>query len=355
MSYPNLFKLSSARQLIFGMLFIAVCGCDDEKPLKKIEITPEAAEINVKSSSFDIDLFACDFSQSQQCTARLRSAYGTFFCGFVEDDLRLAACASDSVDRLLSVFVHDPQIAQTHEAVMAAFPIEKRESLTNSFAEVVRRWHHFFPQKPIPEIIYYCSAWNRSIATTDSIIGIALDCYLGANHEITQKLSPDIFPGYVKENMDERYIIADAVKGFSAWNARSIYQQKDLLSELLFYGKIMYVAEALAPDLADSTLMNWNTRQWQWALAGEENVWKTLANEKTMYQSKPFEINKWFADGPFTSVTGIPQQSAPQLGVWMGWNIIRSYMKKYPDTSLEALLQETDNQRLLSAYVPGKR
>jgi hypothetical protein len=30
-------------------------------------------------------------------------------------------------------------------------------------------------------------------------------------------------------------------------------------------------------------------------------------------------------------------------------------MKKFPETKLEALLSETDNQRLLSAYVPGKR
>jgi hypothetical protein len=159
----------------------------------------------------------------------------------------------------------------------------------------------------------------------------------------------------VKENMDERFIIADAVKGFSAWQARNVYQQKDLLSELLFYGKIMYVAEALAPDLPDSTLMNWDTQQWQWAVANEEQVWKALANEKTMFHSKPFEINKWFADGPFTSAAGIPQESAPQLGVWMGWNIIRSHMKRFPDMTLESLLNETDNQRLLSGYVPGKR
>jgi len=30
-------------------------------------------------------------------------------------------------------------------------------------------------------------------------------------------------------------------------------------------------------------------------------------------------------------------------------------MKKFPETTPESLLNETDNQRLLSAYVPGKR
>jgi hypothetical protein len=117
----------------------------------------------------------------------------------------------------------------------------------------------------------------------------------------------------------------------------------------------MYIAEALAPSIPDSIMMGWTTQQWNWARAGEGDIWKTLAVEKTMFHSKPFEINKWFNDGPFTSAAGIPQESAPQLGVWMGWNVIRSYMKKYPETTLDQLMAESDNQRLLSAYVPGKQ
>ena len=355
MRFSNLFKISEVGTPIFYLLFIGMCGCDSDKPLEKVEIAPEAASVEAIVHSFDVDLFACDFSQQSTCLDSLRNKYGGFFCGFVEDDLQLAACRSDSVGRLLGMFIGDPQIASTHKAVMEVFPPEKRQVLSESFTDVVQRWHHYFPTRPVPQFIYYCSAWNRTIAATDSAIGIALDCYLGPEHEITRKLSPEIFPDYVKENMDERFIVADAVKGFAAWNARSIYQQKDLLSELVFYGKVMYIAEALAPSIPDSIMMGWTTQQWNWARAGEGDIWKTLAVEKTMFHSKPFEINKWFNDGPFTSAAGIPQESAPQLGVWMGWNVIRSYMKKYPETTLDQLMTESDNQRLLSAYVPGKQ
>ena len=83
-------------------------------------------------------------------------------------------------------------------------------------------------------------------------------------------------------------------------------------------------------------------------------IWKTMANEKVMYRSKSFEINKWFADGPFTSATGVPQESAPQLGVWLGWNIVRQYMERHPEVTLNGLLSESDLQKILSSYVPGK-
>ena len=348
--------MANNRQILWGfiMLFIVTCGCNDEKPLQKIELAQEASLLEVSAQSFDRDLFDGDFSQPKNLADTLRSRYGNFFCGFVEDDIQIAACTSDSVGTLLYAFVNDPQIAETHRAVMTAFTNTKRETITQDLQESMRRWHHFFPDSIVPGIIYYQSAWNRSIATTNDGLGIALDCYLGPDHPITQKLSPDFFPQYMQNNMDERYIHADAVKGFAAWKARGYYQQKDLLSELIFYGKVMYLAEALAPDISDSLMMSWSSEQWLWAKGAEKEVWKTMANEKVMYRSKSFEINKWFADGPFTSATGVPQESAPQLGVWIGWNIVRQYMERHPEVTLNGLLSESDYQKILSAFVPGK-
>ena len=204
MSCPNLFKIIHSDIPFLFLLFICLCGCSDSKPLEEVKISEEASLLELNVKSFDIDLFNCRASADNQCIENLKEDYGSFFCSFIEDDLRLAACNSDSVVDLVQTFIHDAQIEETHKAVMELYTQEKRNSLKESFTEVVQRWHHFFPAKPIPEIIFYCSAWNRSIATTDSAIGIALDCYLGANHSITQQLSPDFFPAYMKENMEER-------------------------------------------------------------------------------------------------------------------------------------------------------
>jgi hypothetical protein len=73
-----------------------------------------------------------------------------------------------------------------------------------------------------------------------------------------------------------------------------------------------------------------------------------------MYQSKSFEINKWFADGPFTGSEGVPQESPPQLGVWLGWSMVRQYMEKNPAITMTQLLAEKDYQKILSAYTPRR-
>jgi hypothetical protein len=337
------------------ILFMAGCGgCEEKKPLQHIELSPESKKITVSFFRMDNDLFSADFSSPEVVSQQLYQKYGSFYCAFVEDDLRLAPCNSDSLGKMLKPFVTNQDILETHNEINRIFPEEKIEKYNEQITEALRKWNHYFPDSLVPQVVYYQSAWNSNIHTTDSVIGISLDTYLGADHPITQKLAPEFFPKYMKENMDEKYLISDAVKAWVAWKSRSYYEKKDLLSELVFYGKLMYISEALIPETPDTLLMSWSSEQMDWAKKHEWNMWKTIANEKVMYQSKGFEINKWFADGPFTGAEGVPQDSPPQIGVWLGWNMVRQYMEKNTGIPMSQLLAEKDYQKILSAYTPKR-
>lgn len=338
--------------VVILILFITGCGgCENDKPIKKIVLTPEAKKAEIKFLRFDDDLFHADFS-NPAASQQLYQKYGRFFCRFVENDLLLAECQSDSVGALLIPFVRNRDIIETRKEIEKHFPKEKIEVLNQLLTETFRRWNHFFPESAIPEVIYYQSAWNNNISCSDSAVGISLDTYLGYDNKVTQQLSPEAFPNYKKQNMDEKYIHADVVKGWAAFKFGHYYERKDLLSELIFYGKLMYTAEALAPEIPDSIMMSWSTSQMKWAEGHEWNTWKALANEKVMYQSKGFEIAKWFADGPFTGAIGIPQDSPPQLGVWIGWKIVRDFMSAHPEMTPAMLWEAKENQKILSAFKP---
>lgn len=341
--------------VILLMLFMVGCeGCEKKKPLQNIDISPVAEQITIQFNRLDDDLFNSDFSEPQRASQQLYHKYGGFYCEFVENDLRLAPCTSDSLGMLLIPFIENADIAATRKEIQKVFTPEKISDFNAQLEEALRRWQHFFPDSTVPGIVYYQSAWNSNIHATDSLIGISLDTYLGTDNKITAQLSPEFFPRYSKENMDEKYLVADAVKGWVAWKSRGHYEKKDLLSEMIFYGKLMYISEALIPDTPDSLMMSWSPKQMRWAQEHEWDIWKTMANEKVMYQSKGFEINKWFADGPFTGAQGVPQDSPPQLGVWIGWNIVRQYMEKNPSLTLPMLLAEKDRQKILAAYSPSR-
>jgi hypothetical protein len=353
--WPKLGRSCLPLLSILAILSINGCeGCGEKKPLQNITLSEEAKEVEVKFMRFDEDLFNADFSKPDIACQQLYQKYGSFYCSFIENDLMLAACGSDSVGKLLHPFVTNGDIIETHREIERLFTSEVMSKENAELTGALRNWRHYFPDSIVPAVIYYQSAWNTNISPSDSVIGISLDCYLGQTNKITQMLSTEAFPNYKKENMDEKFLVADAVKGWVAYQSRAYYHQKDLLSELIFYGKLMYIAEAMVPDLPDSILMNWSDRQWKWAVKNEWNTWKTIANEKVMYQTRGFEINKWFTDAPFTGANGIPQDSPPQLGVWLGWNIVRQYMASHPEVSLQQLMVESNNQAILSAFKPKR-
>ena len=54
---------------------------------------------------------------------------------------------------------------------------------------------------------------------------------------------------------------------------------------------------------------------------------------------------------------GENRDSAPKLGVWMGWQIVRKYMKEHPDVTLQQLMADNDAQKILnqSKYKPKQQ
>lgn len=340
---------------IFSIFFMVGCGgCQEDKPLSKIEIKEESKQLVISFERMDRDLFAADFSQPDLACQQLYQKYGNFFCHLVENDLLLAGCRSDSLPILMKNFVTFHDITETNKEIQAVFTDDKIEPFNRELTGAMQRWNHFFPDAVVPKVIYYQSAWNSSIAVTDSVLGISLDCFLGSHHPVTENLAPEFFPRYKKDGMDPQFLVADAVKGWVSAKLARWYEGKDLLAELVFYGKLMYISEALIPECPDSTLMNWTSEQTEWADKHEWDVWTQLANEKVLYQTRPYEINKWFLDGPFTGANKIPQNSPPQLGVWMGWRIVRDYMLAHPELSPAALLAEKNNQLILSSFRPKR-
>ncbi|MFN0033255.1 MAG: hypothetical protein ACKVOR_13925 [Flavobacteriales bacterium] len=338
-----------------SIFYIAGCeGCGNQKPLQEIELDKAEEALEVRFKRLDRDLFNADFSKPMAASQLLYQQYGSFWCHFIEGDIKLAPCTSDTVGPMLIPFVQDRNMAESNAEIQQVFTEEKLEPIKVQLTDMVQRWHHFFPDSLVPCVVFYQSAYNTNIAPVDSSLGIALDCYLGTDHRLTRQLDPVRFPAYTKQGMDAHYIVADAAKGWAAMQSRGYEDTKDFLRTLIFYGKMMYVAEALVPDQSDAQLMNWTSEQLAWAATNEWNIWKELANENVMFMTKQFEIKKWFDPGPFTNAQNIPQDSPPQLGVWIGWKMVRQYMEKFPDTTLQQLMATTDAQQVLAAYKPER-
>jgi len=66
------------------------------------------------------------------------------------------------------------------------------------------------------------------------------------------------------------------------------------------------------------------------------------------------KIQTYLNEAPFTPGLGEKNESAPRLGIWTGWQIVRQYMENHADITLQQLMANNDAQTILndSKYRP---
>jgi hypothetical protein len=183
---------------------------------------------------------------------------------------------------------------------------------------------------------------------TSEFIAIGTDKYLGSDFPFYQTITYQ----YMLANMNRENIAPDLISAllFHEFRMRSEYNR--LIDNMLHRGKIMYLLSIFMPDVKDEYLIGYTPEQIKWSRKFERQIWVTMIDQKDLFSSDNLTIRKYMNDAPFTST--ISQDSPGRLGTWIGWQIVRSYMNRNQNVTLEDLVRTTDYQRMLeeSGYRP---
>ena len=108
----------------------------------------------------------------------------------------------------------------------------------------------------------------------------------------------------------------------------------------------------MLPGAHDTIKLCYPEKKLKWAEENEKQVWAFIVQNELLYTTDFKTQSNLIQDGPFT--TGLSDESPARLGVFIGWKIIRSYMKRYPETSLKELINLNDAKLILqnSGYKP---
>jgi hypothetical protein len=223
------------------------------------------------------------------------------------------------------------------------------EKIENDLNKAFKYYQFHFPDKELPTIYTYISGFNQSIVTAENIIGISLDKYLGRDCSYYKQLRTA--PQYKIVNMHKDKLVSDVAY---AWGITEFDENNatNLMGNIIYHGKLMYFVDALLPDTHDSIKIGYTTKQLDFCINNEAQMWNYLVEKKMLFSNKRMDIVRYINDGPSTS--GFPMESPGRAGVWLGWQIIRKYMAKYPEITLKALMQNNEYQQILndSEYFP---
>ena len=157
--------------------------------------------------------------------------------------------------------------------------------------------------------------------------------YFGIPHHITRLCVPD-------------QLVPDCMRAMAADNIAWPESGQTLLDYAVAEGKVLYFVEQTLPHLADTTLLRYTADQLQWMRDNTSNVWGWILQNKMLYSTDMTQLRNILDDAPHTNAFGAG--SAPRTATYIGWQIVRSYMKRSGAT-MQDLFANTDSQQILTA------
>lgn len=331
--------------LLITMLFTLSCNSD------RLDIDVSDMDVTLQVLRLDEAVFDMDWKNNSNAQKDLKEEYKEYYTFYSEFILNNPPNLPDSIMQYTMMrFAIDPTMRQFYNAEEELFGEEKFNPYKLGIEDAFKHFKYYFPKENVPTIFTFQSGFNYKIIPNDTLLGIGLEWYIGKDNELIKKLSPQAFPNYEKEKMQSEYLVVDAVKGFLKVKFQKYEQMDNLLSVMVFYGKILYLTDAMLPDEKDAVKMNYSSEEWEWMEKNEKQIWTYLAENNLLFTNDLREITQWVNDGPFT--TGLSQDSPSRAGIYIGWQMVKQYMDKHPKVTLDQLLKMEDYNRILSAYKP---
>ncbi len=303
-------------------------------------------KLNVKR--YELELFSVPIDTLYKELPRLEKEYGDFFKLYNTQIIGIGMPNERQFYTGLRNFIEYCNTLDLYDKVLEVFPKNDR-FIENSLTEPFKRYKYFFPDKPIPDIYTCISGFQVSVFTAEGYVGISLDKYLGADYEIY----PQMFEKYLYRRMHKEMLPVDVMRAWLiAEFPYSDTKNRNLLTHMIYQGRIQYVLDALLPDTPDTLKWGYTYPQWGWMNMYEKNVWDYLVDKKLLFSQKRTDIKIFTDEAPFTTV--FHSNSAPRSGTFIGYKIVKSFMNHHPEISLYDLMKMDDYMEIYnqSFYKP---
>ena len=313
--------------LVFALIF-AFVSCDKKS---KVEKAVEEIPIGIKVERFD-KLF---FETESKNLGQLKKQFPFFFPKGTPDSVWLEK-------------MKNPQWRELYTEVEKKY--SNFELVKKDLNTLFKHIKFYFPETKTPKVITIISEmdYNNKVIYADSLLIISLELYLGQNHKFYQ------FPIYLKQNFEQKQILPDVISSFSAQKIAPITDQS-LLSQMIYFGKQLYLKDLLLPDYADAEKIGYTLEQNKWCEENEGYMWRYFLENEMLYSDDSKLNNRFVNPAPFSKFyLEIDNESPGRVGTWIGWQMVRSFMNNN-DVPLEKMLKMNAKELFeKSKYKPKK-
>lgn len=286
--------------ILFAAIGLVACS-------EKSKVESEIAEIpiDVEVLRFDkefIETPDSDFS-------KLKQKYPFLLPSNVADETWMAK-RNDSLFNVL------------YKEVQTKFSETKQ--LESDLKSLFQHIKYYFPNQNPGKVITLISEVDVDAKSiyTDSLTLVSLDTYLGKDHRFYE-----VFDSYLLNDFEPAQITSDVAESFITTQLPMV-KERQFLAQMIYYGKIMYAKDLLIPNESDAVKMGYTPEQIKWCEENEPQIWMYFIENKLLFDSDSKLYSRFLQKAPFSKFyLDLDAESPGRVGVWIGWQIVRSYMK----------------------------
>lgn len=326
---------------LFSILTITGCSIFDS--------SPDVSHINVdfKLIPFYEDLFAIHPDSVEENLEPLQAKYKDYLTAYSEGVIGVGNPDDPEYAENLSRFLAYPPNQEVVDTCRDVF--SDKDGLKKDLAQAFRYYKYYYPKRNVPDVYLHISGFNQSMVVDSGWVSVSVEKYLGRDCVFYDRLGT---PMYLRNQMKPAMVVPDVMKAIGMTEYAYNDSIDDLISQMVYHGKILHFVKHTIPEIPDSILFGYSPREIKWCKQNEDFMWSSIVEHKHLFSTDPMLIRKYVGEAPFTSVFG--QESPGRTGRYLGYRIMQAWMDEHPDKTFRDMMQQTDPHKILAkaAYRP---
>lgn len=318
------------QKFILFLVALSLFGCD-----KSGDLQNEISKIPIEVSILRFDK---QFANSPiDSLGLLKKKFPMFFPQRIPDSIWIARMQS-------------PLQQEMADEVLKTFP--DQTFLADKLGPLFQHITYYFPRFRAPTtvtLINDVDYQNRVIVASDTLLLLSLDNYLGQDHRYYSDIKR-----YIVKNLNPSQLPIDIAKAY-AQKYISLPTKNTFLEQMIYFGKQLYLQQIWLPTTSDASKIGYTENQWQWAEENQVYMWRYFIEKELLFSTDPGLTPRFISNAPFSKFyLELDNESSPMLGRYLGWKIVRSFMKNNDITPQQLLVFDAEALYRKSKYKPKK-
>ena len=311
-------------------------------------LSSDDEKLDLKVNRFEQTLFAIHEDNIEDVSVELEENFGTFNEIFASQIMQSTNITDEQYLQDLLALTKHKDMREAYDSVALLFTdfTAFEQELELAFWQ----FSDYFPSFPIPEITTFFGGFNYGVVTYDDNIAIGLENFLGENSKYYQLLAN---PEYLRFQKQKKFISSNVMEVWLNEYFQQYLGGRDLLSQLIYKGKIMYCIDKMLPELLIEDKFRFTNEQMNWVEENEASIWQYIVHEDLLFSKDEQKFRTFVDYAPFAK--GMPPQAPGRVAYYIGYKMVNEYMDNN-EIDVEELMYLTDSRKFLqqSKYKPTK-